>query len=239
MIVEAHLLCYNEKDIMRLVIEHYQRFCDRIIIHDNHSSDGSPLLALSMDCEVRPFGTQFFDDYENMTLKNNCWRGSDADWVIVADFDECLWMACNDAGLLRNYLFHAKEFSVIPTTGWQIMSEEMPEERLTEISTGYYFKNYSKSIIFNPKKITAINYGPGAHECAPEGEVKGPEQSPLFVLHYKHIGGVQRTINRYKEYMKRMSRNNLKNGWGIHYRQNERQLRREWAERMAKSKPLF
>lgn len=243
MIIEAHLLCYNEMPIIEKVIRHYYRFCDDIIIYDNHSTDGSAELARSWNCEVIPFGDKFFNDENNMRLKNECWQGSDADWAIVGDMDELLWMAANSDEAIKTYLRSAMEagHTILPTTGWQIMSEEMPTETglLTDISSGYFFKNYSKSVIFNPKKITAINYGPGAHECRPEGEVKSPEQSPLFVLHYKHIGGVERTINRYREYMKRMSKTNLKNGWGCHYKQNERQLRREWKERMEKSKPLF
>lgn len=239
--IDAHLLCWNEKDIMPFVLRHYQSFCDKIVIHDNHSTDGSAEWALLEGCNIVPFGDKFFNDQHNMDVKNSCWKESDADWVIVADFDELLWVAANRVDALRLYLQSAMEagHTIIPTTGWQVMSEDMPKRLLTEISNGYYFKNYSKSIIFNPKKVTSINYGPGAHECRPEGEVKSPEQSPLFVLHYKHIGGVERTINRYREYMKRMSKTNLKNGWGIHYRQNERQLRREWKERMEKSKPLF
>lgn len=239
--IEAHLLCWNEKDIMPFVMRHYQSFCDKIAIHDNHSTDGSAEWARLEGCEVIPFGDKFFNDQHNMDAKNSCWKRSDADWVIVADFDELLWMAANSADAIKRYLQSAMEagHTIIPTTGWQIMSEEMPKRLLTEISNGYFFKNYSKSIVFNPKKITAINYGLGAHECRPEGDVKSPEQSPLFVMHYKHIGGVERTINRYREYMKRMSKFNLKGGYGIHYKQNERQLRREWKERMEKSVKLF
>lgn len=237
MIIEAHLLCWNEKDIMPFVIRHYQGFCDRIIIHDNHSTDGSADLARSLGCDVRPFGTKYFDDLENMTLKNNCWKGSDADWVIVADFDECLW----GIDIREKLQLRVEECyqTIIKTRGWQIMSEAMPVKDITEITNGYEFSNYAKNIIFNPQALTEINYGPGAHECNPSGNVVWSPMPVFFVLHYKHIGGVQRTINRYREYMKRMSKNNLKNGWGIHYKQNERQLRQQWEERMVKSKPLF
>jgi len=241
--IEAHLLCWNEKDIMPFVISHYQSFCDKVIIHDNHSTDGSAELAREMGCEVIPFGDKTFNDQHNMDVKNSCWKGSDADWVIVADFDELLWLAANKASTLRWYLEleMVAGQTMVPTTGWQIMSDDMPKEKLTEISNGYYFKNYSKSIIFNPKKITSIGYGPGAHECSPEGEVNIIEQSPspLFVLHYKHIGGVQRTIARYKDCCKRLSKKNRQMGWGSHNCESASKLRREWKQRMEKSKPLY
>lgn len=233
--IEAFLLCWNEIDIMPFVVKHYQNFCDRIVIYDNHSTDGSAELARSLGCEVIPFGTKFFDDSENMKVKNNCWKGSDADWVIVADFDEILF---DKYKVMDFAIEHFTGRNIIKTIGWQIMSNEIPKEDLLEITNGYRFDNYSKNIIFNPKAIQEINYNPGAHRCDPVGDVVWSEDS-LYVLHYKHIGGVERTIKRYKEYQKRMSPYNRKHGHGRHYNQNERLLRREWSERMAKSKPLI
>ena len=72
--IEAYILTWNESDIIGLVIKHYQKFCDKVIILDNYSSDNTCQIAESMGCEVRKFGTQFFDDAENMKVKNNCWN---------------------------------------------------------------------------------------------------------------------------------------------------------------------
>lgn len=234
--IEAFLLCWNEKDIMPFIIKHYQKFCDHIVIMDNHSTDGSDKLAESMGCEVRKFGTKFFDDQSNMEAKNSCWKGSKADWCVVCDFDEVLFANENIYQRLARIRFEGA--TIIKTIGWQIMSDQMPKEDLLEITNGYEFSNYAKNIIFNPKEITAINYNPGAHRCEPEGNVVWSEES-LYVLHYKHIGGVERTIKRYKEYQPRMSKNNRKNGWGTHYNRTPASLRQEWNERMAKSKPLI
>jgi len=238
--IEAYLLCWNEIDIMPLVVKHYQKFCDKITIFDNHSTDGSAELAVKLGCEVIPFGNKYFDDHENMTLKNSCWKGSKADLVIVADFDELLSAPdLHNEWAFKYFLSLYKDSTTIwKTTGWQIMNEEMPVNDLLEITNGYEFPNYAKAIVFNPQALTEINYNPGAHLCNPVGYVVWSEE-PLYVLHYKHIGGVERTIKRYKEYQKRMSPYNRKHGHGRHYAQNERQLRREWAERMAKSKPLI
>lgn len=233
--IHAYLLCWNEIDIMPLVIKHYDKFCDKITIMDNWSTDGSDKLAESLGCEVVKFGTKFFDDQENMNVKNNCWRGSNADWVIVADFDEVLFHSYKEMRFAIEYFANA---TIIKTIGWQIMSDEWPANDLTEITHGYEFKNYAKSICFSPKHITDIGYGPGAHEANPQGLVNWSAES-LYVLHYKHIGGVQRTIDRYREYQKRMSKNNRKMGWGCHYNRTPASIRQEWNERMAKSKPLI
>jgi hypothetical protein len=239
--IEAFLLCWNEIELMPLVIEYYKEFCDKITVMDNYSTDGSDKLAESLGCEVIKFGTKFFDDAENMQCKNNCWKNSDADWVIVCDFDEVLFSTFTPFQFsTRQYLGYYKSegVTIIKTIGWQVMSDEWPYKYLHHETNGFEFSNYAKNICFAPKAIKEINYGPGAHECNPVGEVVWNER-PMYVLHYKHIGGVQRTIDRYREYQKRMSKNNRKNGWGIHYNRTPASIRQEWNERMKKSKPLI
>lgn len=256
--IEAFLLCWNEIDIMRLVISHYQKFCDHITILDNFSTDGSDKLAREMGCEVKQFGTQFFDDHENRNIKNNIWKGNQSDYIICADFDEVLYMPRKvkeilhyDKGVLdhvsnreevtlKEWLQYEKEAgsTIFSTTGWQVMSDDWPVNDLLDITTGYEFSNYAKSIIFNPQALTEIGYGFGAHECNPKGNVVWSE-SPLYVLHYKHIGGVQRTIDRYKQYQPRMSKNNRKFGHGVHYNRTPASIRQEWEQRMKISKPLI
>lgn len=230
--IDLHILCYNESDIIRLVLEHYKKFCRNMYVYDNHSTDNSREIAKEEGAEVILFGTKFFDDKENYELKNRCWIGSDADWVICCDMDEVLFDSTP----------HVSKFesgaTIFKTIGWQIMSDEWPAQNITDITNGFEFSNYAKNIVFNPKRITDISYGPGAHECNPKGEVIWSTES-LYVLHYKHIGGVQRTIDRYREYQKRMSKNNRKNGWGIHYNRTPASIRQEWNERMKISKPLI
>jgi glycosyltransferase involved in cell wall biosynthesis len=236
--IEAYILCWNEKDILPFVIKHYQKFCGKIIILDNHSTDGSDKLAESLGCEVRKFGNKYFDDSENMKVKNECWKGSQADWVIVCDCDEVLCPPLLNRDEKKVLACLTRTWTIIKTQGWQIMSDSMPKDDLLEITNGYPFDNYSKSIIFSPKHITEMNYNPGAHRCDPKGNVVWSEET-LYVLHYKHIGGIERTIKRYAEYKPRMSPANRRNGWGIHYNRSIPSLQQEWKERMAKSKPLI
>lgn len=235
MIIEAHLLHWQEKDILPYVVRHYKSFCDEIIIHDNHSKDGSAEMAKELGCTVIPFGSDFFDDGINRDLKNSCWKGSNADWVICSDFDELLFHPYKEMKFAIEYY---KESTIIKTIGWQIMSDEWPVHNLTEITNGFRFDNYSKNIVFNPKAITEINYNEGAHKCEPVGEVVW-SNDPLYVLHYKHIGGVQRTIDRYRILKKRLSKQNRKMGWGSHYARTPASIRQEWNERMKISKPLI
>lgn len=229
--IDLHILTYNESSIIRMVLQHYAIFCRKMYVYDNHSTDDTILIAESAGAIVKTFGDRTFSDLNNMNLKNECWRGSDADYVIVCDADEVLY---NSTPWMNKF----NSATIFKTVGWQIMSNEMPKEHLLEITNGYRFDNYSKNIIFNPKEIKEINYNPGAHRCNPVGNVVWSEES-LYVLHYKHIGGVERTIKRYKEYQKRMSKINRKMGWGSHYNRTPASLRQEWNERMKISKPLL
>lgn len=219
-----------------MVLRHYKKFCRRMHVYDNHSTDNSREIALEEGAIVSLFGSNFFDDQNNLEQKNKCWVGSDADFVICCDCDEILFANENIYQRLARIRFEGA--TIIKTIGWQIMSNEMPKENLTEITNGFRFDNYSKNIVFNPKAIKEINYGPGAHKCNPVGDVVWSDDS-LYVLHYKHIGGVQRTIDRYKILSKRMSKNNRRKGYGIHYDRTPGSLREEWNERMAKSRPLI
>lgn len=232
--IEVHILCWNEMEILPFVIKHYQKFCGHIIIYDNYSTDTSQLIAESMGCDVKRFGRKGeLDDMSYLAVKNNCWKGSKADYVIVCDADEILIINASDSLELLT-----SSATIFKTQGWQIQSDEMPVNEITEITKGWPFSNYSKSVIFDPKAIKEINYKPGAHECSPVGHVIYSDET-LYLLHYKNIGGVERLLKRNREYAKRMSYNNRKNGYGIHYLEPEMQTRKEWEERIAKSKQLI
>lgn len=248
--IEAFLVCWNEKDIMPFVVKHFQEFCDTVYIMDNHSTDGSQELARELGCVVIPFGNQFFDDEENRKCKNTCWLNSKADWVFVSDFDELPIfkedeLTVGTPGNIPSYLsfYEERGATIFRTRGWQIMSDEFPVDSFLEVTNGFEFSNYAKSVCFSPKHITATNFNPGAHLCKPEGNVNFYKhdywEPELYVLHYKHIGGVQRTIDRYKEYQPRMSKNNRRKGFGVHYDRSEQSIREEWNERMLKSRPLI
>jgi glycosyltransferase involved in cell wall biosynthesis len=248
--IEAFILCWNESDILSMVIRHYKKFCDHVIIYDNYSTDSSQLIAESMGCDVKKFGKPgVLDDQAYLDVKNNCWKSSNADWVIVCDCDEILvpeYITLERIfNKLEKHIHGIGNTHIIKPIGWNIYSESMPTNDLLEITTGYFFENYSKCVMFSPK-LKEIGFEPGAHKCNPVADfdiIKSVStqdtSAKLYLLHYKHIGGVERLLKRNKEYMKRMSANNKRKGWGCHYWQPEAQTRREFAERLAISKPLI
>lgn len=241
-VCEAYIIAWNRADTIHMTIKHYQQFCQRIVIFDNYSDDKTREIALQLGADVRLFGTKgVLDDQAYIDVKNNCWKTSRADWVIVCDDDEILWHS-----ELSTHLQAAKNQnrSVIPTQGYSMYAELLPRGTWLEVNTGVEDNNYSKTVIFDPKKISKINYVYGCHEAKPQ-----PYNIPtelycggnLMLLHYRSIGGVERLIDRHHEYepRRRKSAVNMKWNLGHHYAEPDDLKRKQWAELAAKSRTLF
>jgi hypothetical protein len=207
---------------------------------DNYSTDNSEELAKELGFEFRRFGIEgVLSDEEYLKVKNNVWkecRGQGIDYVIVGDADEFLWIP--DKELLPERNFYSKQrMGTAPiVVGYDMTSETLPKNVITEINTGFFFSQYSKQAIFNPDKIEEINYKAGCHQNEMKGEITRNIFSPCVLLHYRCIGGVQRLIDRQNEYLVRMTNNGSN---GAHYRLSEAEKRREWVERMGKAIMLF
>jgi glycosyltransferase involved in cell wall biosynthesis len=94
-IVHAFFLCYNEEFILPHLLEYYLKFCDKIFILDNKSTDKSVEIIDSFpNTEVIEWDSngQVRDDLY-LEIKNNIWKQSrgKCDYVIVGDADEFLY----------------------------------------------------------------------------------------------------------------------------------------------------
>lgn len=234
--IEAFIIAWNEAETIHLTIKHYQQFCNKITIFDNFSDDNTREIAESMGCEVKMFGIKgVLDDKEYIKIKNHCWKGSDADWVIVCDSDEILW-SHDFIGDLEN----AKmlRFGMISTYGWNVFSDEIPKDDWLEVTTGIHDPNYSKYCIFNPKTVEEINYVYGAHAANPRGEFcTTNEHLQLILFHFKHVGGAQRIADRHALYESRRSDFNKKWKLGFQYAEPREQTIKYFNECLKKSVP--
>lgn len=219
--IETYIIAWNEAETISFTIKHYQAF-SKVILYDNFSDDQTREIALEMGCEVRMFGrVGELNDAEYLKVKNRAWKGSKADFVIIVDADEILQ--------------EPKDFSgtIWKTKGFNIYSNDVPRESFSEIMTGHWDDNYSKSVIFSPK-LTDINFTYGAHKSDPKGEViYSPEVLTLF--HYRAIGGAERMVKRHEQYRKRMGYLNRTLGLGCHYLYDDNRRRKEWNEYYQKS----
>lgn len=225
--IEAFLLAFNEEETIHLTIKHYQKFCSRITILNNHSTDRTVDIAKSMGCRIRNFGTPgILNDRDYIDIKNECWKESRADWVIVCDADEILKL---DYRPLWGTIFK--------TQGWNVFSYDMPMEDWSEITNGHPEENYSKTVMFDPKRITDINFRIGCHVSSPKGNVIWSEET-LTLFHYRNVGGPQRLVDRHNLYRPRLSEENLERRWGHHYLVSDEERIAEWEAKFQKSKPF-
>lgn len=222
--IDVFTTCYNEEIILPYFIKHYKQFARNIIVFDNMSDDNSFNIMKNSDVTIIQFDTKNqFEEAALINLRNNCWKQSDADWVIIVDMDEFVYHP-NIVEILKKSeatLIHPKAYEMmsetIPTTSGQIYDEinmGYSTDEFTSLNVYPHWKsNYSKGCVFKPSDIAEINFGPGSHECSPVGNVKVDKNTGLKLLHYKYINR-DVLIKKYEHYKIRQSQNMIKNGWG-------------------------
>ena len=240
MTIHAYIQVWNREETIALTIKHYQKFCDKIFVYDNFSTDTTRDIAYSLGCEVVLFGQEgILDDQAYKSWKNNAWKGSNADWVIVVDDDEILY---EDS--LKFILATATRdrVTIFKPQGIAVHSDSMPVNSWLDIQTGFKDDNYSKLCVFNPSAID-IGYEFGCHthmKGFPKGKLNyGKER--LYLLHYNFVGGVDRLIKRWGEYEPRRQRSMVNMRWdlGHRYKKSESEIKKEWLESGEKSKSFF
>jgi hypothetical protein len=180
-------------------------------------------------CETK---TKDLDDRNYLHIKNHAWKvyRKDFDFIICCDADEVLYHPMGLAAAL------AKETaSIIYPQGWNVYSELAPDPHdILKVSTGFIDPNFGKCVCFDPKRIEDMNYGFGAHECNPTGDVQYNEDK-YYLLHFRCLGGVERMISRHREYAERMSAFNRSGGYGFHYLRSEAKIQAEWERNISRS----
>ena len=226
--VETHLITWNRADVIHLTVSYYLKL-GRVIVHDNFSDDNTREICEALGAEVRLFGQAgVLNDQAYLDVKNHCWKGSKADYVIICDDDEILVPEFEPGA------------TIYKTQGYSMFSESMPIKSFFEINIGYPDDKYSKLVIFDPKEVTEINYVYGCHEANPKGNLQwSVGTSNLY--HYNGIGGVQRMIDRHVLYEERRLKSPVNVRWGLgkEYGYSAESKRKWWKEQLEISEVLF
>lgn len=203
--IHVYLLCFNEAYIIESVIDYYAKFCSKIFILDNKSTDNSVALAKkNSKVLIHSWSSDgIVDDEKHIKIKSEIYKSHSrlggpnttevADWVIVADMDEILFHP-----RLTEVLSKHKEDSItVPKViGYDMYGKNELNSNISLIKQykfGVRSEVFDKRIIFNPD--FDMTYSLGAH---PRGngfeKMKNNEnycssdEMPLFLLHYKLIG---------------------------------------------------
>jgi glycosyltransferase involved in cell wall biosynthesis len=222
--IEVHSLLHQEAQLIPYFIRHYQQFAD-IIFYESDSTDGSPDIAKRLGAKVLPLNTgNEVNELSFLQMKNNCWKDSKADWVIICDTDEFIYHP-NLVEILQTTeynAFYPKEWRMysryFPTTAGQIYDEVrygIPGQL-----------GYNKLNIFRPSEIKEMNYDAGCHSCHPIGNIKLAPETNIVMLHFHNLG-IDWRIAKNKYIASRVSEENKKRGWGTHVFLDEKKVRED------------
>ncbi len=203
-------------------LRHYW-FARRITVFDNESTDRTCELALA-DPRVRvqtwkTGGLQ--DNLAMIYIKDNCWRGCDADYVVVCDMDEFIDCSPLESFGRQELAFRCVGRNMIGRDGEALRSIRRYDP------TNHY---YDKIAVFSPR-IQGINYEVGCHAAAPACVIV----EGLLVLRHYALLGEEHVLRRYRMYSSRISNSDRSHRWGWQYLESEEQIRTRYRRALAAS----
>lgn len=219
---EIYSQARNESYLLPFFVKHYQNKLGKdnvsFIIYDNASTDDTTNIAKDLGCKVVKIGGDGkLRDDELLNFKNNVWKDSKADFVIIADIDEFIDIPSN-----------IDEYDLIMSEAWDMVGDGSK----TPLTIEHGVRNivYDKTNIFSPKTVKEINYTIGAHTCNPT-PVKSktlkthPTKSKMY--HMKFISE-EFVLSSYRKIKETLSAQNLENGWARQYQMDQSEVRKEY-----------
>jgi len=231
--IETFVLCNNEERLIPYVCRHYLQF-SKVILLESNSTDRTVEIATQMGAEVWRYDVpDEINDQWFLKLKNNCWKESRADWVIIVDADEFVYHPQIEIALKRS------PFPIIQPRFYNMYSEMFPTTEgqiYEEVTKGVeQVAPKAKMNIFKPS-IKEINYFPGCHEAFPTARVNN--ESGIMTLHMRNLGK-EFVVERNLRAQKRNSQLNKDNGWGTHVDWPEEEWIRIYDEGMTQAKIII
>lgn len=211
--IETYILCNNEEIMLPYLMRHYSQFSD-VIILESRSTDNTVQMAHKLGAEVWTYDWPDELNDELITdVKNNCWRESKADWIMIVDADEFIYHQdiTKDLSESRYTVIRPRFFDMysdkFPTTKKQIYDEV--QYGIEQLSPS------PKMNIFRMSAIKEMKYAPGCHDADPQGLVSIDNDSEVKTLHMRYLGK-EFVYERNKRHAQRRSQVNKDRGWGWH-----------------------
>lgn len=234
-----YTICWNESKIAPFVFEYWNELRRQIgdgfkvVAYDNMSDDGTKEAVAALPyAEVLEYDTGGkLSDAAYLVIKNGAWKKSrsTSDFVAVCDFDECLYSK-DVVGLLAG--MKSRGETLLRPQYFNMTTDSFPKNdgKLFHKShrSASVWHPRDKTIVFDPKAIEEINYTPGAHSCSPSGRAVWTGDMRSAVFHLSDLGA-DYVVRKRKRNAARMSEENLRNGWGIHYLYSEDRMRSEFS----------
>lgn len=235
----------NEGRILPFFLDHYSKFCDSIMICDGHSTDNTIEIVSQYPKAKLVYldDGKELDDLTLLNIRNEYYKQfkDQFDWQIVCDVDEFLYHP-NILDVLKEFKDRGVTFPQV--NGYQMTSKVFPKYGtpiIDQVKRGIrdvsrYPGSIRKRIVFDPQKITNINYHMGCNYAEPQGLVvedcaahtdgDGRYESlgtflpnapiKLKMLHFKYLS-YEYMVSKSVFHMNRRSAHTIKNNYGCHY----------------------
>lgn len=235
--IQVLILSYNEETILPYALRHYKTFANRITVYDALSTDNSRNICREYGAVIQDWKTDCLNDSIAKHVKNTGWINDHrSDWVICVDADELVYFPKGVQYTLEQY--QAQKIGVVKCHGFEMFSETLPTtsgQIYDELKMGGRDdKWYDKPVLFSPKQVCSIDFSVGAHTCTwidiDKNDRQCPQvdtELPTYLLHYHHIGPIERIAARYDARRTRLSKTNVADKWdnfdsGIKHAQDKR-----------------
>ena len=165
--VELITMMYNEEFLIPFFLNHYSWVDEIVVLYDKDTNDNSEsILCDANNVSILPFNMpDGMDDGYKSQLISDTYQGSEADWVIVADADEFIFISKDDLGkiseddqascvVLYDVYRHVTESDLDPL-------QPIQSQRLH----GCLDKQYIKPSIVRGG-LSDISWGPGHHHLS-------------------------------------------------------------------------
>lgn len=164
--VEIFAPVYNGMYILPFFIDHYmERFpgCTITLLVDKDTTDNSSSYGTSRGCNVKVIKLSEPKCISMTEVRDNCWKKSEAEWIIVVDQDELVDISLGDLGDIE-------EYDVVKFKGYNMYGTDGITDP-KEFTYGKLDPMYCKSLMFK-KSIGEINFSWGAHYVKPNKKYK-------------------------------------------------------------------
>lgn len=248
--IELYTCGYNEAFQLQFAIDYWKLLItDESELHvtyfDNMSTDNTLDILSKYDwITVKQFDTNGEMNEQVLTnIRNNCWKGSNADWCIVVDVDEVFYskdligelkkmkeqgigaVACNWYALCGDDVPTYKE--------GVLLHQQIKKAYKQRINHREGFSDYGKIQLFNPKLAIDMHYSMGMHYAFPHCPiVYNPN---IIQIHFDKGYGYQWKIQKRRELWKRLTPTLRDRGVCIEYGWEEEKIKQEYLENQAKS----
>lgn len=219
-LLEVFTICWEESDRLKQLIDFYrERVPDCLItVFDNMSTDNTEQVCKDNNVKHIQFDTNGkFDEQTLIDIRNNCWKDSDAKFIIVCDSDELVDV--REMSLERCDVL--KEWNVSKCLGINIVGHD---KDFKDAKYGVFSDKYSKPILFYKEDIYYMNFFPGSHGAIPT-PIKGKNIKPdngSFKLYHTKWQDYESAMERNRLIRnKGLSDNNIENKWTLYYNEED------------------